>query len=175
MDASQVQSRPMARRNMGVRYTTLFINIVDIVISLMSKFLIGGVERGSNRCFLVPCPNNQRSAEVLLPLIVEHIAPHKTIVSDAWLAYRNIPNLPNQHYAHDYVIHEYNFVDPRDHEIHTQTVEGTWGHAKDKFRTMHGTSPELFDTHLQEFMWRRAYPESTFANILLWMRHYYPV
>ena len=137
--------------------------------------MLGGVERGSKRCFLVPCPNNERSAPNLLPIIVEHIPPLTTIVSDAWLAYRNLPNLHNQHYAHDWVVRKYNFVDPCDPAIYTQTVEIMWGHAKDRFQSMHGPSPDLFDTHLQEFMWRRAYPTSAFANMIFWIKHYYEV
>ena len=48
--------------------------------------ILGGVVRGSNRCFLVQCPNNDRSAPTLQPIIMEHIAPHTTILSEAWLA-----------------------------------------------------------------------------------------
>ena len=162
--ASTIEANGAKEYGCSVLYC--FLNFVDILINVIWKYLIGGVERGSNKCFLVPCPNNERSREVVFPLIREHIAPHTTIVSDAWAAYRQIDQMQNQHYRHDYVIHEYEFVDPRDPLIHTQTVEGTWGHAKDRFRTMHGTSADLFDIHLQEFMWRRAYPEATFANML---------
>ena len=107
--------------------------------------MLGGVGRGSNRCFLVPCPNNSRSKQSFLPLLIENIAPHTTFVFDGWLSDRNLQNIANQHYAHDYVVHEYNFVDSRDPAIHTQTVEGMSNHAKDRFRVLHGTSPELFD------------------------------
>ena len=102
--------------------------------------------------FMVPCPNNDRAAPTLLSLILEHIVPNTTIVSDAWKAYRNISNLENQHYAHDWLVHKYNFVDPRDPSIHTIIVEGMWGNAKDRFRYMHGTPSALFDLHLQEFV-----------------------
>ena len=32
-------------------------------------WVLGGVDRNTNQCFLIPCPNNRRGAEVLLPLI----------------------------------------------------------------------------------------------------------
>ena len=148
--------------------------LISYLLLLLLLLLLGGVERGSNRCFMVPCVNKDRSARALLPLIQEHIAPHTTIVSDAWRSYRDLPNITNANYSHDWVVHEYHFVDPRDPAIHTQTVEGMWGHAKDRFRAMHGTSDGLFDTHLQEFMWRRSHDKDAFANIVFWIWHNFP-
>jgi hypothetical protein len=52
------------------------------------KWVFGGVERGTNRCFLVPVLN--RRASTLLPLIKHFILPGTTILSDCWLAYKNL-------------------------------------------------------------------------------------
>ena len=53
------------------------------------KWVFGGVERESNRCFLVPVLN--RKASTLIPLIKHFILPGTTILSDCWLAYNNLP------------------------------------------------------------------------------------
>ena len=37
------------------------------------------------------------------------------------------------------------------------TVEGSWANCKAKFRAMYGTSDKLFESHLQEFLWRRVF------------------
>ena len=50
--------------------------------------MFGGVERGTNRCFLVPVKN--RKAKTLLPLIEHFILPGTTILSDCWLAYKRL-------------------------------------------------------------------------------------
>lgn len=73
---------------------------------------------------MVPCPNNERSAATLLPLIEQYIAPHTRIISDAWRAYAHIDNIPAMQYQHEVIVHERHFVDPLDPDIHTNTIEG---------------------------------------------------
>ena len=69
-------------------------------------------------------------------------------------------------------------TDPRDPAIHTNTVEGMWAHSKAPIARC--TAPQksyvTLMIHLQELIWRRAYPiQQTFGNILYWIRHYNPV
>jgi hypothetical protein len=52
-------------------------------------WIFGGVERGTDRCFLIPVKN--RSAAVLIPEIQKYIRPGTTIISDCWKAYRRLP------------------------------------------------------------------------------------
>jgi transposase-like protein len=114
-------------------------------------WVFGGVERGSGRCFLVPVAH--RDAATLLPIIIDHVHPGTTVLSDEWRAYSTLP----QHgYRHGTVNHSLHFRDPNT-GIHTNTVEGMWSQAKRKFRRMNGTSAALFETYLQEFMWRRQF------------------
>ena len=128
-------------------------------------WVLGMIERETNNCVMIPVED--RSAATLLPLIREHVRPGTRIITDGWRAYNGLQN-------HEVVNHQLHFVDPNDRTIHTNTIEGSWGNCKSKFRAMHGTSDALFTSHLQEHMWRRAFPVNHFGNILFWIRHYYP-
>ena len=81
--------------------------------------ILGGIERGSNKCFLVECTNNRRDHHTLLALIKQYIRPGTTIISDCWAGYRFL----EQHgYRHVDVNLSRNFVDPLT-GAHTNTVE----------------------------------------------------
>ena len=64
-----------------------------------------------------------------------------------------------------FIIHEQNFVDPNDDDIHTQNVENMWMRVKRKFKRQFGTSRELYPTYLAEFMWRNRFRNE---NHFLW-------
>lgn len=136
-------------------------------------WVFGGVEVGivDPKCFLVVCPGNRRDAATLLPLIEEWVLPGSRVVSDMWAAYGGVANLPAG-YQHATVNHSLHFVDPVT-GVHTNNVEGQWSQVKRKFRAMNGTSDQLFDTYLLEFMWRKAHPNHVFMNMLYWIRNYY--
>lgn len=137
------------------------------------KWVFGGIERGSGRCFTEVVP--RRDAATLLPLIQRHILPGSRIISDMWAAYANVNQINNGVYLHDTVNHTLNFVDPVDDSIHTQNIEGMWAHAKRKLRYQFGTSRQLFPTYLDEFVWKKAHPERKFANFLQCITEQYPV
>ena len=130
------------------------------------QWVLGLIERESKNCVLVPVPD--RAAATLLPIIQQHVAPGTRIITDQWAAYNQLPN-------HFTVNHRLHFVSPTDPTVHTNTIEGCWAHAKAKYRSMHGTSENLFDSYLQEFMWKRLFQENIFGNILFWISFYYPV
>ena len=137
-------------------------------------WVFGGIERGSNRCFLVEV--EQRDANTLLPLIEDWILPGTKIMSDGWRAYNNIDQIGGGIYTHDVVIHQDNFVDPLDRSIHTQNIESMWSRAKRIFRHMYGTSRALFDSYLIEFMWRTSFgKDDAFSAILSNIASQYPV
>lgn len=52
------------------------------------KWVFGGVERGTGRCFLVPVKNRKR--ETLMEVIRTWILPGTRIISDCWAAYNKI-------------------------------------------------------------------------------------
>ena len=86
-----------------------------------------------------------RDAPTLLPLIQTWVLPATHIMSDGWAAYNDIDTLNGGAYSHDVIVHENNFVDPNDRDIHTQNVESMWSRAKKIFRDQYGTSRALFD------------------------------
>ena len=45
-------------------------------------------------------------------------------------------------------MHELNFVNPIDNDIHTQNVENHWMRVKRKLRQQFGTHKDLFKSHL---------------------------
>ena len=127
-------------------------------------WVFGGIERRTQKCFLVRV--EQRNADTLLPLIEQWIQPGTHIMSDGWAAYNGIENIGGGIYSHEVIIHEDNFVDPNNRRIHTQNVESMWARAKRVFKRNYGTSGNLFETYLSEFMWREKYGNS-FSSILV--------
>ena len=136
-------------------------------------WVFGGIERGTKKCFLVEVA--QRNAQTLLPLIQQWILPGTHIISDGWAAYNGIDRINGGIYSHDVIVHEQNFVDPNDRDVHTQSVESMWSRAKRIFWQNYGTSRELFDRNLIEFMWREKYDENSFSNILTHVMEQYPL
>ena len=132
------------------------------------KWVFGGICRETKACFLVPV--ERRDRDTLLPIIRAHILPGTRVMSDLWKAY---DCLKNEGYDHLTVNHSLNFVDP-DTGAHTQGIENTWWGVKRSLpRT--GTSKELFDGYLQEYMWRQQYGEDPFGNIIKHIADLYEV
>ena len=123
------------------------------------KWVFGGLCRETKACFLVPV--ERRDKETLLPIIRAQILPGTRVMSDLWRSY---DCLKDEGYEHLTVNHSLNFVDP-DTGAHTQGIENTWWGVKRSYpRT--GTSKELLERYLQEFLWRKRYGENPFGNIL---------
>ena len=82
-------------------------------------------------------------------------------MSDMWKAYDFIKD---EGYTHLTVNHSLNFVDP-DTGAYTQRIENTWwGVKRNMPRT--GTSKDLFESYLQEWLWRQHYGDEPFENII---------
>ena len=96
-------------------------------------WVFGGIERGSGKRFVICLGmGGKRDRETLEPLIVRHILPGTTVISDCWRAYSNIPSLVDSNgqplnYIHRTVNHAVGFVNSRNPWIHTQTIERLWG------------------------------------------------
>ena len=72
-------------------------------------WILGGIQRGNNHCFLTPCPGNLRDEPTLLRLILQLVMPGTTIITDGWKSYNNL----NRHgYVHTDVNHSEDFVNP---------------------------------------------------------------
>ena len=107
-----------------------------------------------------------RSRATLTPIIRQWILPGSRIISDGWAAYGHLEEIGHGIYMHDVVVHQRNFVDPDDDEIHTQNIENSWMRAKKKLRRQHGTSAALFPSYLSEFLWRNLMRQPAFGKLL---------
>lgn len=90
-------------------------------------------------------------------------------MSDGWAAYNNING---GIYEHQVIIHQENFVDPENEDVHTQTIESLWSRVKRKFKRQYGTSQALFPSYVHEFMWRNSH-KNHFSAILIWIAQQY--
>ncbi len=118
-------------------------------------WVLGGVQPSTGQCFLLPCPNNQRGADVLLPLIQRWVLPGSIIHTDEWGAYNQLTRLG---YTHDSVNHSLQFVDPAT-GVHTNTQEGLWHHLKKQCDGSRALDDILFD-----FMFRRRFNATAGVN-----------
>jgi transposase-like protein len=108
--------------------------------------------------------------------MIRYILPGTKIISDGWRAYRNIENLGGGIYDHEVIIHEQNFVDPNDGNIHTQSIENVWMRAKRKLKRQFGTSRDLFPSYIHEFIWRNKFArQNTFMSFLVCLTQQYEV
>ena len=136
---------------------------------LSGKWVFGGIDRDSKDAFMISV--DDRSAATLIPIIERYIKPGTTILSDEWASYNLIPPA---NFTHLTVNHSIHFVVPGT-DIHTQTIESTWGQAKKKMRNSITTNPELLDTYLVEYCWKKRHNENIFNNLVMEIRSQYPV
>ena len=125
---------------------------------LEGQWVFGGICCQTKACFLVPV--GQR--DTLLPIIGAHILPGTCVMSDMWKAYNC---LKDEGYTHLTVNHSLNFLDP-DTGAHTQRLENTWRGVKQSMPHA-GTSKDLFENYLQEWLWRQHYGDDPFGNIII--------
>ena len=95
----------------------------------------------------------ERSAEVLLPIITDNVKPLTTIMSDQWKAYER---LDMHSFNHVSVNHSVSFVNPVT-GTHTNGIEGSWSAVKAKMRQIGGVKRIHYQAHLMEFCWRRMH------------------
>lgn len=141
------------------------------------RWVFGGIDCHTKLGFLVEVQD--RTAETLLPIIQQYIAPGSIIWSDCWAAYgipgqSGISQIPGMNYSHERVNHTTNFVDPLT-GCTTNRVEGMWKDCKTKFKAMHGVQSTTLASHLDEFMWRQSFKAHAFENILHHISLFYPV
>ncbi|XP_047988938.1 uncharacterized protein LOC125234096 [Leguminivora glycinivorella] len=114
-------------------------------------WVIGMIEDGSDDLRLEVCPNNERSAEILVPLIKKHVAEGSIIHTDYWRAYMSLPE-------HGYIHRRVNHSDPENRFVapdgtHTQRIESQWRGLKQVFRSKQRKLN--FEEWLFDSIWRR--------------------
>ena len=94
----------------------------------------------------------KRSRGHLVPLIVHHVRPGTSIISDEWRSYRVLSGLG---YHHHTVNHSWWYVDPRT-GAHTQHVERAWRSYKEQIWRLRGNRSEsLLSDHLSLIEWNK--------------------
>ncbi|XP_053667883.1 uncharacterized protein LOC128718249 [Anopheles marshallii] len=122
-------------------------------------WLVGGSCRETREVFLELV--QQRDAGTLHGIIVQHVAPETTLVTDGWRAYNGIEQYG---YVHVAVNHSENFVDPDDGFVHTQNIENLWHWVKPFLRSK-GTNREAFIAYLREYQMKRR-NQNGFLSVL---------
>ncbi|XP_050340834.1 uncharacterized protein LOC126767342 [Bactrocera neohumeralis] len=74
-------------------------------------WVLGMIEDGSEVIRLEVCPDNLRTADILIPLIQKHVAEGSVIRTDCWRAYNALPNFGETFFYKDNYNHTANFAD----------------------------------------------------------------
>jgi len=123
--------------------------------------VVGAVERrGRIRASVVPSRSHTTQT------IREFVLPGSMIFTDDWRGY---PNLNREGYRHKRINHsEKVYVSG---VVHTQTIEGFFGHFKNDLRgTHHSVSTKWLPTYLNEWVWKwnhRRDDSAMFWNLLI--------
>jgi hypothetical protein len=110
-------------------------------------WVVGGICRETRETFAVAVQD--RSAETLCAVIVEHVAVGSRIITDCWRGYER---LAEHDYTHQRVNHSENFVHPGDSTVHTNTIERHWRTLKDIVPA--GCHGDMRWGYLAEYMWK---------------------
>ena len=57
-------------------------------------------------------------------------------------------------------------------QVYTNTI-GEWRLLKKQYKTMNGTSEELFETYIYEFVFRKFSPNDFFGHFVQWVNTFY--
>lgn len=120
------------------------------------------------------CPNNSRNAPTLEALILKHVEPGTTIMTDGWAAYWGLERLG---YNHLDVNHSENFVDPTTWAT-TNKIESQWRSLRRRLSRGGVTAGNLAD-HLCEYLFfqecqRKPEYVDPFGELLKWVAFTYP-
>ncbi|XP_047536550.1 uncharacterized protein LOC125070646 [Vanessa atalanta] len=112
------------------------------------QWVLGMIEDGSEDLRLEVCPNNIRTAEVLVPLIQKHVAEGTTIHINVGEAYDTLKD-------HNYILKKMTDNFPANPLcMHTQKIEAQWRVVKQFFSKDLYNRENLAD-FIIEYLWRR--------------------
>lgn len=110
------------------------------------QWVLGGVSRHIKQCLLRTIPN--RRGDTLVPLVERHSDPDGLVFTDEWGGYLDIANRMS-------VCHSREFVHSQARFVHTNSIEGTWGHFKPlSWHVYRGIPNQSLPQFLSEVMFR---------------------
>lgn len=127
-------------------------------------WVFGMVERGTNRCLLIPVEN--RTKKTLVDIIKSWVRPGSIIMSDVWSSYKC---LKHNGFNHLVINHQQFYKDPIT-GAHSNSIEGLWMHAK---RVINGNS-YVTDALIEYVMWRRRFHATSALARLKWVSPWTP-
>ncbi|XP_050339641.1 uncharacterized protein LOC126765941 [Bactrocera neohumeralis] len=137
-------------------------------------WVLGMVEDGSEDLRLAVCPENIRSAEVLIPIIKKHVAEGSIICTDFWRAYNCLSDHGYEHRRVNHSDPDNPFVAPDG--THTQRIESQWRVIKRYFLKDNYANQQNFTDLIIEYLWRktiRRNHEDPFEMLLQAIKHTY--
>ena len=118
----------------------------DEACPLKEQWVVGGASRENGHCSL-HCVSN-RSEDILTALVERHTDPEGMVFTDEWGGYCGLLN-------HMTVCHERGFTNPMARFVHTNRIEGVWGHLKPLGKHVYRGFPRShLPQYLAEFMFR---------------------
>ena len=123
----------------------------DESVPLRLQWVLGGVSRGLQRCLLQCIPD--RAGRTLIPIVERGSDPEGLVFTDEHCGYIGIVNRWT-------VNHSQGFVHPQASFVHTNTIEGVWGHLKPLGQHVYRGFPRCtLPDFLAEFMFRYNLPQ----------------
>lgn len=111
-----------------------------------TQWVLGGMSRDTKQCLLQCIPD--RSERILCPLVRSVTGPEGLVFTDEWGGYNDL-------YRHMTVCHSREFVNSQMRFVHTNGIEGLWGHAKTlSWHTYRGFPRASLPQFLSEVMFR---------------------
>jgi IS1 family transposase len=134
------------------------------VLRKQTQWIFAGICRETKRVFVVPV--RVRGARTLISLIQKYVGvplvgqQRVTIYSDGWPAYSGLGALG---YDHGVVIHKRNYLNPQNHNVHTQTVERLNRTLKEFLPAT--SNADLLDSHIHQFLYFRRLDGLTVGEV----------
>ena len=118
----------------------------DESVPIRHQWVLGGVSRETGHCVLTPV--TYRDEDTLTPLVEARTDPDGIVLTDEWGGYCGLLNRMTVNHSQGFVNRSASFV-------HTNTIEGVWGHLKPLGRHIYRGFPRSsLPQFLSEFMFR---------------------
>lgn len=99
-------------------------NLAELDETTFNGQWIGGAKQRHGPLSLMPLQS--RDTQVMNSFVDALISEETTVLTDEWRGYNEV-RLKRKHFT---VCHAREFVSPHSNLIHTNSIEGVWGHAK---------------------------------------------